>query len=146
MTYTPKSDDQLVKESLMPDGEYDWECVDTNDKPSSKGNDMFTLKLHVFDEEGQPNIIMDYIALGNTFGERKLRHAADSGGIIDIYESGKLVAADFLGRTGKLKIKTQEAQGNYDAKNVVASYTKRGAVAATPVAANTDELNDEIPF
>ena len=59
MSYTPKSEEQLIREGLMPDGTYDFEVVETDDKPSKAGNTMLTLKLHVFDDDLNPNIITD---------------------------------------------------------------------------------------
>src|SRR5260221_264977 len=76
MGYTQKSEETLIKEGLIQDGIYDFEVVETSDKKSSKGNDMYTLKLHIFIDD-MTRIIFDYISLGNNFGERKLRHAAD---------------------------------------------------------------------
>lgn len=147
--YTPKSENQLAQESLLPAGEYDFEIIETLDRPSKAGNYMYTFKLHVFDADSQPRIIFDYIALGNNFGERKLRHAADASGIINIYESGKMTPSDFQGRTGRLKLKQQPGNSQYpDPKNVVEDYIKREVAGVTYDAPKKqdDELDDSIPF
>lgn len=145
-TYTPKSEEQLIREGLIPDGIYDYEVVETDDTPSKKKNPMFTLKLHVYDQDANPRVITDYIALGSNFGERKLRHAADGSGIIDIYNSGELVHTDFLGRSGKVSIKTQEGSKEYpDPKNVVHDYIKREE--QSPAKTKTVSVDDdEVPF
>ncbi len=149
MSYTPKSDEQLAREGLLPDAIYDYEVVDTSDKPSKKGSDMYTLKLHVFSGIGDgAHTIYDYIALGNNFGERKLRHAADASNLLAIYETGKLKPSDFMGTTGKVQIKTQDGNADYPIpKNAVADYVKRApketvATGALP----EDVLNDDVPF
>lgn len=146
MSYTPKSEEQLIKEGLLADNVYDCTVIETSDAPSKKGNAMFTLKLHVFDDEGRPQVLTDYIALGSNFGERKLRHAADSFGIINIYDSGNLCPKDFLDKSGKVSIKTQEGTTEYpNPKNVVHDYIKRESVEVTPIA-KTATINDEVPF
>ncbi len=148
MSYTPKTEEQLAKEGLLAEGAYDFEVVETSDRQSKKGNDMYALKLHVFDEDGTAKIIFDYIALGNNFGERKLRHAADAAGLIEIYNTGNLKPSDFMGKTGKVQIKQQEGNAEYPMpKNVVADYVKRApketvATGAIPA----DVADDEIPF
>ncbi len=148
MSYTPKSEEELAKEGLLQDGNYDFEVVDTSDKPSKKGNDMYTLKLHVFDTQGSARIVYDYIALGNNFGERKLRHAADACNLIEIYNSGNLKPSDFLNKAGKVQIKIQEGSADYPLpKNAVVDYLPRTvkesvATGALPTAVD----DDEVPF
>lgn len=143
MSYTPKTEEQLAKEGLLSDGQYDFEVADTSDKPSKKGNAMYTLKLHVFGEDGA-HVIYDYIAIGNNFGERKLRHAADACQLLDIYETGNLKPVDFMGKTGKVMIKIQDGTVDYPLpKNVVVDYVKRPAKETVETGAL---LDDEIPF
>lgn len=148
MSYTPKTEDQLAKEGLLSDSEYDFEVADTSDKPSKKGNDMYTLKLNVFNTDGEAKTVYDYIALGNNFGERKLRHAADACGLLEIYGTGNLKPSDFMGKTGKVLIKIQE--GNVDfpmPKNVVVDYVKRGEPETMATGALPSEVvDDDIPF
>ncbi len=149
MSYTPKSDEQLAKEGLLTDGTYDFEIVDTSDKPSKRGNDMYTLKLNVFSPDGITHIIYDYIALGSNFGERKLRHAADACQLLDIYQTGNLKPADFLGKTGKVNIKQQDGNADYPMpKNVVVDYVKRGEAESVKTGAlPVEDLGgDDVPF
>lgn len=148
MSYTPKTEDQLAKEGLMHDGTYDCEVTQTNDKPSKAGNTMFTLKLNVFEEDGSGRVIYDYIALGNNFGERKLRHAADAFGLLDIYDTGNLKPSDFQDKAGKVQIKTQEGSADFPLpKNVVADYVKRPSLAPVPTGkTSAEEIDDSVPF
>lgn len=158
MTYTPKTEEQLAKEGLLQFGIYHAEVLETSDRPSKKGNAMFTLKLRVFDEDGNSRHIFDYIALGNNFGERKLRHAALACGLEDTYLSGKLVADDFLNTMCQVEVKQQEGTPDYPTpKNVVSDYIERGVEVKKPAAApakkppvstlaDDDGLNDSVPF
>lgn len=152
MPYVAKSEEQLAKEGLLPDGEYDFEVTATDDKPSKSGNEMFTLSLNVFGDDGNGHFVKDYIALGSNFGERKLRHAADACGLIAVYESGKLKAADFMGKSGKVKIKTQAGNADFPMpKNTVADYVKRTpgldpVKAEHKAVAKQVEEEDSIPF
>lgn len=148
MGYTPKTEEQLAKEGLLPDGEYDFEVAETSDKPSKKGNDMYTLKLHVFGDDGAPQIIYDYIALGNHFGERKLRHVANACGLIDIYNTGNLKPKDFMGKAGKVKIKQQDGTADYPLpKNVVSDYVMKPVKESVATGALPQEVEgDDIPF
>lgn len=158
MSYTPKSEEQLAKEGLLPDGIYDYEVIQTDDKPSKKGNDMYTLKLLVWDDNGDNKTVYDYIALGNNFGERKLRHAADASGLLSIYEGGNLKPADFMNTKGRVEIKMQDGTADYPLpKNVVKDYVKRPQKETAATGAIVDEVkkvfpgatsvaDDEIPF
>jgi hypothetical protein len=147
MKYTPKTEAQLAEESLLPNGTYDFEIIETSDRPSKKGNDMFSLKLSVFDIDGNQRIIFDYIAMGNFFGERKLRHAANACGLLEIYNSGNLKADDFLNTSGKILLKQQKGTPDFPLpKNVVVDYLQRenGDVAVTkPI---REIIDDDIPF
>lgn len=159
MSYTPKSEEQLALEACLPEGAYDFEVADTDDKPSkvkadgTGGNPMYTLKLHVFEETGSPRVLTDYIALGNNFGERKLRHAAVACGLLETYGTGNLTPADFMGKTGKVQLKIQKGTPEYpNPKNVVSDYLPkdeqepaRKAAFKTPPYPDAT-LDDEIPF
>lgn len=145
MTYVPKSEEQLAKEGLFPEGIYDFEVVDTNDAPSKKGNDMFTLTLRVFGDE-EIRTVFDYIVPNSNFGERKLRRAAVACGLIDVYTSGELKHYTFMGATGKAKLKQQDGTDGFMPKNVVADYLPRDDAHVADPRPARDIINDEIPF
>lgn len=147
MIYIPKTEEQLIKEGLLSEGIYDFEVIDTNDRPSKKGNDMFTLKLCVFAVDGTQQHIFDYIALGNNFGERKLRHAANACGLLGIYNSGKLTDRDFMGTTGRAFLKQQDGTPDFpNPKNVVTDYLPRDEPEGSPVKPAKEIIDDDIPF
>lgn len=155
MKYTPKSEEELEKEkqdainaSLLPNGEYDFEVLGYSDKKASSGADMITLKLGIFDENGDTRIVYDYLTESMGW---KIRHAADACGLLSNYDAGTLNAESFDSATGKVKLKTQKGNKDYpNPKNVVEDYVKRdGAqpVANVPMQTMASTLNnDEIPF
>lgn len=146
MPYTPKTEEDLIKESLYPDGDYDFEVIGTQDTVSKSGNDMYVLKLKVFNDDDY-TLLTDYIAFGSNFGERKFRHAADTCGLLDVYSTGNLKADDFLKKCGKVKIKIQEGSAQYpNPKNVVVDYIKHDSVVTAASPKVEDDLNDGIPF
>ena len=148
MNYTPKTEAELAKESLLSEGVYDFEVIETRDTPSKKGNDMITLKLCVFDIDGSQRHIFDYIALGTNFGERKLRRAANACGLIDIYNSGDLRDTTFLNTTGQISVRQQEGTTDFPLpKNVVSDYLpKDEGITEKPVRPAREVIDDEIPF
>jgi hypothetical protein len=144
MKYVPKTEEELAGEALLPEGVYDFEVLGTDDKPSKKGNDMITLKLRVFSDEGE-QYIYDYIALGSTFGERKLRHAAATCGLLKEYNSGTINADSFNHACGRVKIKQQAGTDDYPLpKNTVADYVDRAPAPDTRP--SEDIISDNIPF
>jgi len=146
MNYTPKTEMELEKESLLPEGTYDFEVIETSDRPSKKGNDMITLKLNIFGGDGSNRHIYDYIALGSNFGERKLRKAAAGCGLMDIYNSGALKDQDFLGANGKAFVRQEDGTVEFPAKNIVGEYWPHEDAQAKPTKPTTEIINDDIPF
>jgi hypothetical protein len=164
MRFTPKSEKEIHEMGLWPAGEYGFEILDqtmfggnayfTDDKVSKSGNDMIQLIVKVYNQDGQFRIVIDYLLESLAF---KLRHAAVACGLLDKYESGELKAADFVGKSGNLKLKVGKEQNGYPAKNEVADYIVHGigdpqAPAGfvpppkAPTAADGRPLDDEIPF
>lgn len=148
--YTPKSEEQLVKEGLLSKGEYDFEVTESVEGLSKKQNTMLVLDVTVFGPDGERKYVKDYIAFGSNFGERKFRHAADACGLTAQYEAGTLRGPDFKGACGRALVDIDENPG-YSPKNVIKDYVKRKdededeAAVAAPAKAPAD-LDDEIPF
>lgn len=146
MRYTAHTDESLNKLNLLSEGTHDFEIVETNDKPSSKGNDMITLKLHVFEDDGTPRIVFDYLG---DFMPHKFKHAADACGLTEEYMNGTLTHELFLSKCGKCTIATQPARGEFLEKSVVKDYVKRDS-SAEPIPPKkvsvSKDLDDEIPF
>lgn len=145
MRVEPKTAQQLreiEESSLLADGTYDFEVIAAVEKTSAKGNDMVELKIRI--EEERSYVVADYLVSIDSMAY-KIRHFAESVGLVDEYERGTLPADQMIGCTGKCKIKTQPAKGEYRAKNVVADYIKVEGASAPKKPAMAD-LDDEIPF
>lgn len=145
MKYTAHTDEELNRLNLLVPGIHDFEVVETDDQPSSKGNDMVTLKLHVFEEDGTPRIVFDYLG---DFMPHKFKHAADACGLLAEYMDGSITHASFLGKTGKLEIVTSPAKGQYLERSSVKDYVKRESQDESPAPKPkaAPDLDDEIPF
>ena len=157
MQITPKSEKELAEDMLLPEGEYPFTVIESNEVPSKSakntGRLMFKLKLNVhgdFDKH-----VYDYFA--DWFSEYKLRHFAYAVGLGDAYESGNLDARGgaLQGRQGFVKIKVEEDKsGTYGPKNVVKDYVVKEAKKSAAPEAKPSGLNinppgvesDDVPF
>ncbi len=142
MKFTPKTEEEINTFKLVPEGVYDFEIISAFDTSSKAGNDMIKLMIHFYDNEGNLKSIDDYLLEAIAY---KLRHAAETCGLLKKYESGELEADDFVGKTGKFKIVVSKGSakpdgGNYPDKNNVKDY-----IVATKGAAPT-AVDDGIPF
>lgn len=140
MRVEPKTEAEIQAMNLRNPGEYDFLVVDAIEKRSSKGNDMVELKLQMEDSEGRQFTLFDYLVSIDSMAY-KLRHFAETTGLIAEYEKGDMAAEYMQGRTGKCKVGTQPAKAPYPAKNIVTDYVGTGATE--PVKQLVD---DEIPF
>ncbi|HUN00384.1 MAG TPA: hypothetical protein PLI96_07870 [Halothiobacillus sp.] len=148
MKFTPKSQAELDKESAaraaLPAGEYDFDVADAVDDVSKAGNDMITITLKVYDADSSYRKVKDWLLESVAY---KLRHAAETCGLGHKYEDGEIEAGDFLGRSGRVKLKVEKSAG-YPDKNVVADYVVEPSVKAQrrPASAMAHGDDDEIPF
>lgn len=147
MKIQPKKEEDLKREwPLLPDGDYPFTVLESAEVPSksvkNKGKLMFAVKLNVHGKDGDYHIY-DYFA--DWFSEWKLKHFADTTGQSKAYDAGDLNGDlnAFAGKVGYVTIKTEPAQGNYAAKNVVKDYVVRevAPVSQQPPADDTD-----VPF
>ena len=155
MKVTPKTEAQIAEASLIEDGEYVYSVIGAVEQVSKAGNEMTKQSVQIFDNEGEPATrIWDYL-IDTDATAYKVRHFADSAGLLGEYESGNLPAEIMLGATGRCKVGTQAAQNGYPAKNVIRDYCKR-VVTDKPVAvpkggkkkrdAVDDDMDQDIPF
>jgi len=153
MRFQPKTEKELHEEKMLPEGEHSFEVSQGEDTFSkNSGNEMIKLLVRVFREDGTFLLIDDYLLESMGF---KLRHAAEACGLIDRYENGELSGEDFIGKTGTVKIGTQEAKGDWPAKSVIKDYVVEKEddaempakkEKATKTKAVEDLESDEIPF
>ncbi len=122
MRVTPKTEKQIAEENLWPEGEYSFEVIEAKDSVSKKGNEMIVLSLRLFDNDDadRSRTINDYLMDSIP---AKLRQICVAGGLQGKYESGTILASDFIGICGTLKLKIQhDKTGQYAAQNSVGSY------------------------
>lgn len=110
MRYTPYSEAEIQSMNVMDVGTYDFKVLDviTTNKDGShltdkNGNDMAKLKLLVWDNELRERIIFTYISGGGTFAF-KLRHFAQSIGMLHEYENSEFNIHRALDKSGKAEI------------------------------------------
>ena len=156
MKFTPKSEEDIQKEGLMPAGIYPFtvlEAVDTVSKAS--GNEMIKIKLAVYDNEGRERHLYDYLLESMA---AKFRHFCVQTGMEGRYQDGSVAAEHCEGKDGYVKIKIGKAKGDFPAKNEVDDYVaKPDNAAPTGQRSDADRLkkpgtgvddsgDDEIPF
>lgn len=126
MKFNPKSEEQLVRESLLEAGTYDFEVIEAKDATSKNGNEMISLNMKVFRHDDGFIHVRDYLLESMAF---KLIHFCATTGLTAKYEAGTLVAEDCQGVAGKVILKVEEQVG-YPPKNVVKDYAKPKTAAA----------------
>jgi hypothetical protein len=157
MKFTPITEQEAEAQSssIWPDGTYDFEVKEAEEKTSQAGNEMTELQVWIFNKEGDRKMVFDYL-VSSEKASWKIRHFAASCGLIRQYETGSLLAPEIVGRTGQCTIGTQKARDSYPAKNVIRDYVKTaGSTAHTGVSAPAagrrekapaGDIDDEIPF
>lgn len=150
MKFAPKSEEELLVSGLYPDGIYDYEILTAEERTSKKGNDMIKLEVRVFNHEAGNAITVDDYLVDVPSMEFKIRHAAESCGLLDQYSTGFIQASDFVGRCGKLRLGQQEGalkdEGTrYRSRNVVEDYIKPSGREVSKEKTER-ELDDSIPF
>lgn len=152
MRTTPKTEKEIAEAGLWKPGTCDFEVLEAEDTFSkTSGADMIKLKVRIFNEDGDSQIVFDYLLDAMP---AKLRHAAAAFGLLRQYENGGFEAADCVGKTGRCKVAVQkDKSGQFPDKNGVADYLTpepkgeapaRRAAARTPAPAG--DIDDEIPF
>ena len=149
MKHKPQTEEEIAASGLLQEGVYDFTIIEAKEKQSNSGNDMFALKLQVFDNDGQPRTILDWVL--PSFA-KKYKHLHDACGLLDLYKSGETTESDLLGKSGKLMLTIgkpyTDNNGLERVNNSVADYVKKENMiqSSKPSKAfNVDDL-EEIPF
>ena len=147
MKFKPLSKDELKNsevKDLLPDGEYKFFVLRGNLGESKAGNQMLTVKIEIFGAKMASHHIYDYLLPEHRSMGYKLAQFMESISMGDQYTSGNLEVDTLTGKSGTAQIGTQEASGEWPAKNVVKRYIPPNPFDPDqPKAAPTDE---EIPF
>lgn len=174
MKYTPYSEAQIQSMNVMDEGIYIFEVLEVhvtdkynNPLRDKNGIDMAKLKLLVWDNENRERIVYTFIS-GDINFAYKLRHYAQTLGLIADYESGSLDIQRTQGKSGKAiivikkgSLKTDGSGEIWPDRNDVkdfivgntpiivppnGSFTAPAPQMPPPLQVSQDELNDDIPF
>ena len=155
MKFKPLSKDELKNgdvKDLLPDGEYKFFVLRGDLGESKAGNQMLTVKIEIFSQRNgvaragamDSHHIYDYILPEHPSMGFKLAQFMDCIAMGDQYSSGNLEVDTLTGKSGTAQIGTQQASGDWPAKNVIKRYVPPNPFDPDqPKAAPTDE---EIPF
>jgi hypothetical protein len=145
----PMTEEEIEAINLIPDGTYQFEVIRADPKISGKGNRMACLQLQVYDREGKPHIVYDYLIFSSVpLNIKKVKRFCDAVGLHEEYKKGE-IPEDLERKHGYAEIGTQEEQpkqggGFYAKKNIVVEYvmTTKGALMDEA----NDKFNDTISF
>jgi hypothetical protein len=148
MRFQPKSEEEIQTMSLMHPGIYDFEVIKATDKVSRSGKEMIELQLSVWDTNGKPHTIYDYLMDAMAY---KLRHFTEVAGLIDKYNAGIIDEADCLGKSGSVEIIIQKGQpkpdgGFYSDKNSVKDYIVGKPRNNRETKEEEITFSDDVPF
>lgn len=157
MKFQPKTEEELQKEMLCPEGPQPFTVMEAaivqSKSEKNAGKEMLKLKLNVHADDGFDYHIYDYVA--DWFMGHKLRHFLYAINCGQDYESGNIAnPSRYVGRTGMADIVVREAKGNYKAMAGVLDYSAPGPDSDTPttekaqakVEAQKPAEDDDLPF
>jgi hypothetical protein len=151
MKFDPKTEEDLKRETLLDPGTYDFEVMKSEDAVSkNSGKEMIAITLRLFSDRGE-RTVRDWLMPSMGF---KLRHFAETTGLLSKYYAGTMNANDCLGRTGKVILVIKDSE-QYGPQNNVKDYEKAKA-GAEPAMVKPEPVKriptagagavDEIPF
>lgn len=150
MKFTPKTEEQIATENLIPEGTYSFEVKQAMEETSKSGNPMIHLLLHVFVDDSIRQLD-DYLLEKMAF---KLRHFCASTDLLDLYQQGALTASDCEGKTGWVKIAVQpDKSGKYPPRNSAKDYSSSPEMESVQPTASRQGLihneggsGEDVPF
>ena len=160
--YKPKSEKELNRYPVLPEGDYPFTVLESSEVASKSqknaGKLMVKLKLNVHGPDFDKHVF-DYFA--DWFSEWKLKHFLETIGRGADYESGQIDAREnaYEGRTGYVRIIIEENKETGEDRNAVDDYIVQPAqkvipkltptsTALAPAPAAHKELSsqDDVPF
>lgn len=159
--YDPVNRDQAEKDrySLLDDGDYFAVIKKSEAKISSTKNHMLELDLDVYDINGRPHSLKDFLVFSQKM-MWKVIHCADATGLTKEYEEKKFHPSMLPGKNVRVRVKTQKGGdiaedklkgkplgSKYPDKNVVEDYLLTDP-NAVEVSQNGGEFypQDDVPF
>lgn len=142
MSFTFKPISEAEASGLLQPGTYDFQVKTAENAVSKKGNPMIKMNVTVWGHDGREHFIYDYLMEAMAY---KLRHFCEAVDLMDKYQEGQFDATDCVGKSGKCKIKIEEA-GEYPARNSIQDYVKPAAKANGEAKQANDFIEDDIMF
>lgn len=146
---------QLIKEGI-----YEGIITSSQDTKSSTGNPMMDMIVTVYDENGKPHEVRDFLVFTKTM-MWKVIHFCDSAGILKEYETGNLCSKVAIDKRVMVKIVVEEGKeipqdklqgksmgSRYPDKNKVDEYIKQSDQGSkTPATGDNPPpfTDDDIP-
>lgn len=151
MRFTPKTENELQMESLVPEGIYSYQVIKSEDAVSHAGNEYIKFTIKIWDSEGREHLVFTNLAL-----IKLLKHFCDVNGMESDYESGDIPAEKCIFKSGGKVLLGVEGEkpnpngGMYRAKNIVKDYVSdvnHQSSLSMPLAdAKKDFISDDLPF
>jgi hypothetical protein len=150
MKVTPRTEEELEMDGLLPEGTYPFSVQQAEEKVSKKGNAMIKLTLRLYGENGREGIVWDYLM--DSMPQRLAQFCRFTG-LEDRYNAGEVEAPDCENREGYVTIRTEKGKDGFPPKNVVHYYSAKPApkpaakvtTGLTKADGAADE-DDSIPF
>ncbi len=159
MEFNPQDAGDRGAFTLLPEGLYDIEVVEAEERTSQKGNQMIALTIEARHPDGYPSRVWDYL-VSTPAAVFKIKQFCDAAGLTSHFESGRLTVQDCHNRRLKAKIMIEAGRDGYQDRNAVREYLPADAVSAPAGIATMPEAvngtaapaepvavsEDEIPF
>jgi len=156
MDFTPKSDQELIKEihedqekRSLPDGKYEFRVIDWKEGISKNGNQMVTLQINVIDNSGREISIRDWIVPNSSLGLHKLKSFCECTNLSEKYSTGSLSQYDAVGAWGFLETKQEKGMNDNGLPTInirVKNYLERPNDDQKSAITTTEIADDDIPF
>ena len=151
MEFNPSDAGQSSGYELLPEGTYDIEVIDAEERTSQKGNEMIARTLQAQHPDGYSVRIWDYLVsvAAATF---KIEQFCAAAGLQDKFKAGRLLADDCVGKKLSAKIEIESGRDNYSDRNSIREYVTSGStakgIATQPGTTETPKpiAEEEIPF
>ena len=124
---------------LLQPGVYRYEVVDAVHATSAAGNDMYQLRLKVFQDNGPAVTVWDNLVEKESCELRFIQFFDSLG--MDVKDTDETKNA--IGEQGTVRIKIEKGQNGYADRNRVDKYLPKEKVPATPA---LPASSDDLPF
>lgn len=139
--YDVMSEQEAMSErfSLIKEGVYEGIITSSQDTKSSTGNPMMDMTITVYDENGKPYDIREFLVFTKNM-MWKVIHFADSSGLLKEYEEGRLCSEVAINKRVVVKVVIEEGKeipqdklqgkpigSKFPDKNKISEYIKKNA-------------------